>query len=66
METIIGLIIFVGGYFIYKACLNNQVDNYPVNKLDNTKLTKDVVDGVPLTERKRRMVNGYYDKDKKK
>ena len=63
---LIAIIILAAIYFIYKACLNNRVDNYPVNKLDNTKLTKDVVDGVPLTERKRRMVNGYYDKDKKK
>ena len=44
---------------------NHKLDNYDMSKVDNTKLTQDMINGVSVAERRRRCVNGYYDKDKK-
>lgn len=60
-ELIFIIVIFVA-YKLYKFWLDIRVDCYDVSNLDATKMTQDAINGVPLMERKRRMVNGYYDK----
>ena len=62
METLIGIIIIVAIYAISKANTERKLDNYDISKIDNTKLTRDMCNGVSVSERRRRLVNGYYDK----
>ena len=62
METIIGIIILVIICAISKANTERKLDNYDISKIDNTKLTRDMCNGVSVAERRRRCVNGYYDK----
>ena len=54
--------ILIVGYCIYKAKENEKLDNYDISKIDNTKLTRDMYNGVSVAERRRRCVNGCYDK----
>lgn len=65
METILSLIIIIAIFVIPKISTNYRLDNYDVSKIDNTKLSRDAANGVSVAERRRRCVNGYYDKDKK-
>ena len=51
--------------FINKINVERRLDNYPVDRIDNRKLYKDIADGVSVAERRRRCVNGYYDYDKR-
>lgn len=62
METLIGLIIFGAILIIPNMITNHKLDNYPVSKIDSTKLSRDAANGVSVAERRRRCVNGYYDK----
>lgn len=62
METLIGIIIIVAIYAISKANTERKLDNYDISKIDNAKLTRDMCNGVSVAERRRRCVNGYYDK----
>ncbi len=64
MAELITIGIFVGIYLISKLRTEIKLDNYPVSKIDNAKLGADVAAGVSVSERRRRCVNGYYDKDK--
>ena len=62
MGTIILIIIIAVIWGINKARIEARLDNYDISKIDNTKLTKDMINGVSVAERRRRCVNGYYDK----
>ena len=63
METIIGLIIIAVVWGISKASLNSKVDNYPINRVDTSKMVSDKVrNNLSDTQVQRNMVNGKYDK----
>jgi len=62
MEILLLIGLFVVIYFIGQANVNAKLDNYDISKIDNTKLTRDMCNGVSVAERRRRCVNGYYDK----
>lgn len=64
MVELIVIGIFVAIWAINKISVETRLDNYDVSKIDNTKLSKDAANGVSVAERRRRCVNGYYDKDK--
>lgn len=62
METLIGLAVIIAIFAIPNMITNHKLDNYDMSKVDNAKLTKDMQNGVSVSERRRRCVNGYYDK----
>lgn len=63
METIIGIIIIAVIWGISKACLNNKVDNYPIDRVDNSKMISDKIkNNLSDAQVQRNMVNGKYDK----
>ena len=62
METLIGLAVIIAIFAIPNMCTNYKLDNYDMSKVDNAKLTKDMQSGISVAERRRRCVNGYYDK----
>ncbi len=62
MAELILILVFAVIYFISKANLEHKLDHYDISKIDNTKLTHDMINGVSVQERRRRAVNGYYDK----
>ena len=59
------LLILVVVWAINKADINRKLDNYDIAKTNLSKLSWDTANGVSVAERRRRLVNGYYDKDKK-
>ena len=65
METLIGIIIIAIIYFGCKASTNYKVDHKNPLDVDNSKMTRDICNGVSQSEIRRRYGNGYYDKDKK-
>ena len=63
METIIGLIIIGIIWAVSSASLNNKVDNYPISKVDTSKMISDKVrNNLSDKQVQRNMVNGKYDK----
>ena len=64
METIIGLIIIAVIYFACKASTEAKADRKNPLDVDNTKMTRDICNGVSQSEIRRRYGNGYYDKNK--
>ena len=60
MELLITLIVLGVMYGISKASLEHKVDNYPISRVDTSKMARDA--GKSYTEIKRNMVNGKYDK----
>ena len=60
MELLITLIVLGVMYGISKASLEHKVDNYPISRVDTSKMARDA--GKSYTEIKRKMVNGKYDK----
>lgn len=63
METIIGLIIIAIIWGFSKASLNSKVDNYPISRVDTSKMVSDKVrNNLSDTQVQRNMVNGKYDK----
>ena len=63
METIIGLIIIVVICAVSKASFNSKVDNYPISKVDTSKMVSDKIrNNLSDTQVQRNMVNGKYDK----
>lgn len=65
MAELITIGIFIAIWAICKIRTETKLDNYDMSKVDTTKLTNDMINGVSVAERRRRCVNGYYDKDKK-
>ena len=63
MGTIILLIIIAVVWGISKADLNNKVDNYPISRVDTSKMVSDKIrNNLSDTQVQRNMVNGKYDK----
>ena len=62
MAELIVIGFFVVIYLISQASTNAKLDSYDMSKVDNVKLTRDAQNGVSVEERRRRCVNGYYDK----
>lgn len=65
MGTLIGIGVIIAIFAIPNIITHHKLENYDVSKIDNTKLSWDAANGVSVSERRRRCVNGYYDKDKK-
>ena len=59
------IIIAVVIYFIYKAGIDSRVDNYPIDRVDSSKMISDKVRN-NLSDRQVQinMINGKYDKKK--
>ena len=63
METIIGLIIIGVIWAVSKASLNSKVDNYPISRVDTSKMVSDKIrNNLSDAQVQRNMVNGKYDK----
>lgn len=63
METIIGLIIIGVIWVVSKASLNSKVDNYPISRVDTSKMVSDKIrNNLSDAQVQRNMVNGKYDK----
>lgn len=62
METLIGLAVIIAIFAIPNMVTSYKLDNYDMSNVDNAKLSRDAANGVSVTERRRRCVNGYYDK----
>lgn len=63
METIVGIIIIIMVVAISNVSLNNKVNNYPIDKVDNSKMIADkVMNNLSDKQVQRNMVNGKYDK----
>lgn len=63
MGTIIGIIIIAVIWIAANASLNNKVDNYPISKVDTSKMISDkVMNNLSDKQVQRNMVNGKYDK----
>lgn len=66
----LGLVVGTIGLIVAVSCLsmnintNRKLDRYDMTKVDPHKIALDEIHGVSLQERRRRCVNGYYDKDK--
>ena len=64
METIIGLIIIAVILGACKWSTEQKVNNKNPLDVDNSKMTRDIANGVSQSEIRRRYGNGYYDKNK--
>ena len=62
MEGLIALGIVFFIWAASKISTEIKLDNYDMSKVDTIKLTSDMAKGVSVAERRRRCVNGYYDK----
>lgn len=63
MELIIGIIIIAVIWGVSSVSLNSKVDNYPISKVDNSKMIADkVMNNLSDKQVQRNMVNGKYDK----
>ncbi len=63
MELIIGIIIIAVIWGVSSASLNNKVDNYPISKVDTSKMVSDkIMNNLSDKQVQRNMVNGKYDK----
>ena len=64
MEFWIGIIILVAIWGFCKASTEAKVNAKNPLDVDNSKMMKDVINGVSKSEINRRYGNGYYDKDR--
>lgn len=64
MEFWIGIIIFGGIWLFSKMATEAKVDRKNPLDVDNTKMTRDICNGVSQSEIRRRYGNGYYDKNR--
>ena len=63
METLIGIIVIIAIFAISNASLNSKVDNYPISRVDTSKMVSDkVMNNLSDKQVQRNMVNGKYDK----
>lgn len=62
MELIIGLIIIAVIWGASSYSTNQKMENKNPLDVDNTKMTRDIYNGVSKAEIRRRYGNGYYDK----
>ncbi len=64
METLIGIIIIAVIWACCSYSTNQKVENKNPLDVDNSKMTRDICNGVSRSEIRRRYGNGYYDKDR--
>ena len=64
METITGIIILAAIWLFCKASTVAKVNAKNPLDVDNSKMTRDICNGVSQAEIRRRYGNGYYDKTK--
>ena len=64
METVIGIIIIAVIWACCSYSTNQKVENKNPLDVDNSKMTRDICNGVSRSEIRRRYGNGYYDKDR--
>ena len=62
MGTIIGLIILAVVWGVCHASTEAKVNTKNPLDVDNSKMTRDICNGVSRSEIRRRYGNGYYDK----
>lgn len=63
METLIGIIIIAVIWACCSYSTNQKVENKNPLDVDNSKMTRDICNGVSRSEIRRRYGNGYYDKN---
>lgn len=64
MGTIIGIIIIAVIWACCSYSTNQKVENKNPLDVDNSKMTRDICNGVSKSEIRRRYGNGYYDKNR--
>ena len=62
MLEIMGILMTIAAYFIYKSDEADKKENNKVTDIDDARMAYDMSRGVSLTERKRRLAAGYYAK----
>jgi len=63
MGTIVGLIIIGVICAVCSASFNSKVDNYPISKVDASKMVADkAMNNLSYKQVQRNMINGKYDK----
>lgn len=64
METLIGIIIIAVIWGMCSYSTNQKVENKNPLDVDNSKMSRDIANGVSQAEIRRRYGNGYYDKNR--
>lgn len=64
MAGLIVILLFVGLYIFAKASTEAKMNRIDPTKVDNSKMTRDICNGVSQSEIRRRYGNGYYNKTK--
>lgn len=64
MEFWIGLIILIVILALPSWSTNQKVEHKDPTNIDNSKMTRDISNGVSQSEIRRRYGNGYYDKNR--
>ena len=64
MGTLIGIIVIAVIWACCSYSTNQKVENKNPLDVDNSKMTRDICNGVSRSEIRRRYGNGYYDKTK--
>ena len=64
MGTLIGIIIIAVILGMCRYSTNQKVENKNPLDVDNSKMTRDICNGVSRSEIRRRYGNGYYDKNR--
>ena len=64
MGTLIGIIIIAVIWAYCSYSTNQKVENKNPLDVDNSKMTRDICNGVSRSEIRRRYGNGYYDKNR--
>ena len=65
MEFWIAIILLALFFGVPAWVTNQKMENKNPLDVDNSKMTRDICNGVSQSEIRRRYGNGYYDKDKK-
>ena len=65
MEFWVGVILLVLVFGVPAWVTNQKVENKNPLDVDNSKMTRDICNGVSQSEIRRRYGNGYYDKNRK-
>ena len=64
MEFWVGVILLVLVFGVPAWVTNQKVENKNPLDVDNSRMTRDICNGVSQSEIRRRYGNGYYDKNK--
>lgn len=64
MGILIGILIIIGVFAFSKWNTNQKMDRIDPTNVDNSKMTRDICNGVSQSEIRRRYGNGYYNKNR--